>query len=57
MSLPPPPPRRVNRFFARYEGECAECLLPINEGDPAGYIVDDVCCEVCCDEWETMTRD
>lgn len=54
MSLPLPP-RRASRFFARYEGECAECMLPIFVGDAAGYIDSDVCCEQCCTEWEELT--
>lgn len=54
MSLPLPP-RRAGRFFARYDGECVECLSPIYVGDGAGYIEDDVCCSTCCDEWEALT--
>jgi hypothetical protein len=53
MSLPLPP-RRASRFYARYDGECAECLLPIYVGDSAGYIDNEVSCKECCDEWEAL---
>lgn len=53
MSLPLPPVR-VNKFYARFPGECAECLLPIEVNDIAGFVADSVCCETCCAEWEAM---
>jgi hypothetical protein len=53
MSLPLPP-KRVSRFYARWSGECAECLLPFDAGESVGYIDNDVCCEECCDEWEDL---
>jgi hypothetical protein len=34
-------------FTARYESECAECGDPIEPGDEAGYLDDEVCCEEC----------
>jgi hypothetical protein len=40
----------VPRFEARWPGECAQCMGDIAEGDRAGYIDDEVCCESCCDE-------
>jgi len=36
-------------FIARYDSECADCGGTIFEGDSAGYVDDDVCCEGCCD--------
>lgn len=39
-------------FTARYVGECALCGDPIDPGDEAGYIDDEVCCADCCDDVE-----
>jgi len=36
-------------FTARFDSECADCGGLILEGDPAGYVDDEVCCEEC---WE-----
>ena len=55
MTLPLPP-RRVNRFVARFESLCVDCLMPIHAGDEAGYIEDDLCCDACCSEWEAWMR-
>lgn len=38
---------RVRRFTARYDSECAECGSDIEEGDTAGYVDDEVCCDDC----------
>lgn len=42
----------INRFTARFDSECAECLITIFEGDEAGYVSGEVCCESCCDDAE-----
>lgn len=37
-------------FTARFDSECARCDEPISEGDTAGYVDDEVCCEDCWEE-------
>jgi hypothetical protein len=39
----------ANRFTAAYDSECG-CGRSIEEGDPAGYVDDEVVCEDCCDQ-------
>lgn len=54
MSNLPLPPKRVARFYARWDGECSECLLPFDAGEEVGYVSNDLCCKDCCDEWEEI---
>jgi hypothetical protein len=37
------------RFTARFDSDCNSCGDRITEGDEAGYVDDEVCCELCCD--------
>lgn len=43
---------RVNRFEARYDSDCKCCGEMIYEGDEAGYVDDEVCCQTCCNDAE-----
>ena len=40
-----PPPPRI--FPAAYGGTCGCCGLDFDEGDPIGYLDDEICCEDC----------
>lgn len=44
-------------FTARYDGECAECGNTIVEGDPAGYVDDELCCQACWEEAEAEAEE
>jgi hypothetical protein len=41
----------ANRFTAQYWSECG-CGAQIEEGDPAGYVDDEIACATCCDDEE-----
>ncbi len=41
-------------FTARFDSDCESCGNPIYEGDQAGYVDDEVCCQDC---WEAAQDD
>ena len=47
----------IAKFIAAFDSECAKCFGDISEGDNAGYLDDEVCCEDCCDEIEAEEQD
>jgi len=38
------------KFLAAYDGECDRCMSAIDQGDSAGYVDGDFCCEDCYDK-------
>ena len=39
----------AHTFSARYPGECNGCGAEFDEGDPIGYVDDEINCEDCCE--------
>lgn len=40
------------RFTARFDSECLSCDSAIYEGEEAGYVENEVCCALCCEDAE-----